>query len=312
MQTTVRTYSEWRSLAKNWSKSKDASFLGVYGNPGLSKTFTLRQVLGETVRIIRCHGTPLQLYRSLYELKDTQHPVLMDDVDSMFKDLKVLNIMKGAFDIPPTIQWNSSRMPKDDNGDELPVEYEFKANRIAVISNDPRIFDKHLRAVEDRGLVVHLEPDSKEVHNDVGEWWRKIKADNGVPAFDQDVYEYMATILDQIAIPTQRAYIQSARLKRTGIDWKKVIQDTFCLNPEQQVVRQLMVDNSLTSEERVAEFTRKTSRSRATYFRYQEEVTRSTGITLVAVDNHAREQRLRLTAEAEKAALSRLRKGKKT
>jgi hypothetical protein len=145
----------------------------------------------------------------------------------------------------------------------------------------------------------------------VGEWWRKLKADNGVPAFDAEVFDYLASILDQIAIPSQRAYIQSAKLKKSGIDWKKVIQDTFCLNPDQQVVRQLMVDNSLTSEERVAEFTRKTSRSRATYFRYQEEVTRSTGIVPVPLDNKAREQRLRVAAEAEKATRSMLRKPKK-
>jgi len=303
MQTTVRIYKEWRSLAHNWATSKDTTFLGVYGNPGLSKTFTLRQVLGEKARVIRCHGTPLQLYRALYDIKDTQHPALLDDVDSMLKELKVLNMLKGAFDTPPVIQWNSTRMPKNEDGIELPMEFEFKANRIAVISNDPKIFDKHLRAVEDRGLVVHLEPDSHEVHLDVGEWWMKIKTDNGVPAFDKEVYEYMSTILDQIAFPTQRAYIQSARLKRSGIDWRKVIQDTFCLHPDQQAVRQLMVDNSYSSEERVAEFARKTSRSRATYFRYQEEVTRSTGLVPVPVDYQARDNRLRLAAEAEKARL---------
>ena len=56
MQTTVRTCKEWQSLAQNWATSKDTTFLGVYGNPGLSKTFTLRQVLGEKARVIRCPG----------------------------------------------------------------------------------------------------------------------------------------------------------------------------------------------------------------------------------------------------------------
>jgi len=113
-----------RSLAQNWATSKDTTFLGVYGNPGLSKTFTLRQVLGEKARVIRCHGTPLQLYRALYELRETQHPVLLDDVDSLLKDLKALNILKGAFEVPALIRWNTSRMPKNE---ELPMEFEFKA-----------------------------------------------------------------------------------------------------------------------------------------------------------------------------------------
>jgi len=149
--------------------------------------------------------------------------------------------------------------------------------------------------------VVHLEPDSREVHRDVGVWWKRVDKDNGVPAFDSEVYEYMGGILDLIAIPTQRAYLQSAKLKRSGIDWRRVIQDTFCLNPEQQVVRQLMVDPALTAEERVSEFTRKTSRSRATYFRYQEEVTRSTGIAPIPLDHQARANRLKLVALEQKA-----------
>lgn len=62
------------------------------------------------------------------------------------------------------IRWRTSRMLKNEDGTELSMEFEFNAKRIAVISNDPRIFDKHLRAIEARGLVVHLEPD-------IGEWW---------------------------------------------------------------------------------------------------------------------------------------------
>ena len=221
MRTSIRIYADWRHEANCWARSPNWSFMGVFGNAGLSKTHTLKHVLGANVKLIRCHGTGFQLYKELWAASQDNAPLLLDDVDALLKEVSVLNMLKGLFDADSTVQWNSSTSRlKDERGQQIPREFSVRAAKIGVISNDERIFSRHLSAVEDRGLVVHLNPDAYEVHRDVGDWWSKVKEDtDACPAFDKEVYDYIGGILDEIATPSQRAYLQwsgSRRLAPTG------------------------------------------------------------------------------------------------
>lgn len=301
MRTSIRYYSDWRHEAKCWAESPKWSLLGVFGNPGLSKTFTLRGVLGRKVRLIRCHGTGFQLYKELWAASQDQAPILLDDVDALLKETSVLNMLKGLFDSDATVQWNSSTSRlKDDKGQQIPREFSVKAAKIGVISNDERIFSRHLSAVEDRGLVVHLNPDAHEVHKDVQSWWTDVREDTDTcPSFDEEVFAYIGGILDEIALPSQRAYLQSARLKRSGSRWERHIQDTFCLDEVGLFVRDLMSDPSYTAEDRAEKFTKKFSSSRPTYFRQQAKVEQRLGIKPVPCDYTRRDERIRAEAAAK-------------
>jgi len=297
MKTTIHEYSQWRQFAESWANGK-TRFLGVYGNPGLSKTYTITKVLGEKAYHIRCHGTPLQLYKALHDATVKKQSIVLDDIDSLLRNAVALNLLKGLFDTGGTVQWNSSTGKLEGVPKEFSVEPSCK---IAVISNDEVVFSKHLRAVEDRGLVCHMAMDAAEVHRDVGEWWPKITEDTKeCPAYDQEVFEYLGSILPIIRLPSQRAYANSATAKRDGFAWKQIVQDTYCLNPTQQFVRQLMLDSTLTAEERQAKFSARFQMSRATYYRLQGEITNLLHIKPAAYDAKKRKER-----EGQEKALSK-------
>ena len=301
MRATIRYYSDWRHEATCWANGPTWNFRGVFGNAGLSKTFTLRRVLGKNVKVIRCHGTDFQLYKELWAASQDQASILLDDVDALLKELTVLNMMKGLFDPDATVQWNSSTSRlKDERGQQIPREFSVLAPKIGVISNDERIFSRHLSAVEDRGLVIHLNPDAYEVHRDVGDWWSKVTQDtDSCPAFDPEVYEFIGGILDEIAMPSQRAYLQSARLKRAGSHWQRHIQDTFCLDELGLFIRDLITDPSYTAEDRAEKFIKKFSSSRATYFRRQAQVEQKLGLKPVSCDYGKRDERIKAEAAAK-------------
>src|SRR5271166_1705493 len=301
MKTTIRTYADWRHEARCWASSPKWSFLGVFGTAGLSKTYTLRQVLGEHVKLIRCHGTGFQLYKELWAASQDNAPLLLDDVDALLKEMSVLNMLKGLFDSDAVVQWNSSTSRlKDDKGDQIPREFSVQAAKIGVISNYERVFSRHLSAVEDRGLVVHLAPDAFEVHKNVQDWWTQVKEDtDSCPAFDPEVFEYIGGILNEIATPSQRAYLQSARLKKAGSHWKRHIQDTFCLDDLGLFIRDLLLDPSFTAEDRADRFIRKFSSSRPTYFRRQAQVEQRLGLKPVPCDYTKRDERIKSEAAAK-------------
>ena len=301
MRTTIRYYSDWRHEATCWSSSPKWSLLGVFGNPGLSKTYTLRRVLGKRAKLIRCHGTGFQLYKELWAASQEDAPILLDDVDALLKEISVLNMLKGLFDSDAVVQWNSSTSRlKDEKGEQIPREFSVRAAKIGVISNDERIFSRHLSAVEDRGLVVHLNPDAFEVHKDVQDWWTQVNEDTeSCPAFDREVFEFIGGILDEIAMPSQRAYLQSARLKKSGSRWQRHIQDTFCLDEIGLIIRDLMCDPSYTAEDRAERFIKKFSSSRPTYFRHQAKVEQRLGIKPVPCDYTKRDERIKAEAAAK-------------
>jgi hypothetical protein len=301
VRTTIRTYGDWRHEAKCWAASPKWSLLGVFGNPGLSKTHTLRLVLGSKAKLIRCHGTGFQLYKELWAASQEDAPILLDDVDALLKETSVLNMLKGLFDSDAVVQWNSSTSRlKDERGEQIPREFSVRAAKIGVISNDERIFSRHLSAVEDRGLVVHLNPDAYEVHKDVEDWWTQVAEDTeSCPAFDREVFDFIGGILDEIAMPSQRAYLQSARLKRSGSRWQRHIQDTFCLDEVGLFIRDLMCDSSYTAEDRAEKFIKKFSSSRPTYFRHQAKVEQRLGLKPVPCDYTKRDERIKAEAAAK-------------
>ena len=69
-----------------------------------------------------------------------------------------------------------------------------------------------MNAIADRGLFLHFVPTVHEVHEEVGRI--------GFLS-DPEVYEFIATHLKVIGVPSMRYYVKAHDMRRAGIaDWK--------------------------------------------------------------------------------------------
>ena len=115
--------------------------LVVTGGAGMGKTHLVKQTLEslglqESYDFVHFKGrcTAAGLYITLYENSDKI--VVLDDCDSVFRDMDAVNILKGALDSYDSrkISYITSKTFKDEFGMEVPRHFEF-TGKIIFISN---------------------------------------------------------------------------------------------------------------------------------------------------------------------------------
>ena len=127
----------------------------------------------------------------------------------------MLNMLKGLFDSDAVVQWNSSTSRlKDEKGEQIPREFSVRAAKIGVISNDENLQPPPVGGRRS-GLgrpppILTLSRFTRTLQD----WWTKVtKTLNLVRPSTRKFMSYIGGILDEIAMPSQRAYLQSATLK---------------------------------------------------------------------------------------------------
>jgi len=277
MQQTITTYEEWKDVTRAFAASRFEVLIAC-GSAGLSKSFTMRSVLGENAHWITgnasafeffCNGWPYSVEAQMQTGVVAPGRLVIDDCDQLLSERAGLNLLK-AFtqtDEEKLIGWNTASAQLKSRG--IPKQYHF-SGQVAVISNDFHGLNKHLKAVIDRGLLILCKFSAQEVHRNVGSWWPSIKS--GKNAFDRVVYEFLGNHLHLIAEPSMRFYIVGAQARRAGLDWRDILFQTFGLTEQHTVVHRIMNDPRLDGEERVGEFKRATGMSRATFFRFQDQL----------------------------------------
>jgi hypothetical protein len=278
MQKTISTYDEWQDVARAFSQGKFEVLIAC-GSAGLSKSFMMRSILDKETHWITGNASPFQLFcdgwqysvENQFQSGVALSPgrLVIDDCDQLLAERAGLNLLK-AFtqtDDDKLIGWNTASKELKHLG--IPRQYHF-SGQVCIISNDYHAMNKHLKAVIDRGLLVLCKFTAQEVHRNVGSWWPAQKS--GKNAFDREVYTFLGTHLHLIAEPSMRYYLVGAQAKRAGLDWQGILFETFGLSEQHAVVHEIMSDPRLNGEHRIAEFTRATGMSRATYFRLQGEL----------------------------------------
>jgi hypothetical protein len=125
----------------------------VNGPPGVGKTYSVESYLNQYAKgkykVVKGHMTPLSLYGNLYFHREENSVLVLDDIDSVFKKIEGVNLLKAAIDTSPVrkISWESSTPLK---GVGIPSSFEFKGS-VILISNIG--FDGHTRG----GLSAHLD-----------------------------------------------------------------------------------------------------------------------------------------------------------
>lgn len=254
MQQTITTYAELERYCRAFADGHFEVFILV-GDPGLEKSTLLGKSLeGKDARWIEGTLSAFQLYCETWEYKD--HIFAIDDVDDLYGDRNAVRLLKCLCQTEPIkrLGWHTNAAKLDKEG--IPREFGTRSP-VAIIANEWKALNKNVGALQDRGILIHFRPTAREVHDRVGAWFT-----------DHEIYGFIGNILHLIAEPSMRHYVNCQRLKAAGLDWREALYESLGITGEVLVVVRLLDDPSFeTADSRVAEFVKRTGRSRATYFR---------------------------------------------
>jgi len=142
----------------------------VIGPAGVGKTHSVESYLNQYAKgrykIVKGHMTPLSLYGNLFFHRDPNNILVLDDIDSVFKRIEGVNLLKAAMDTGKVrrINWESSNALK---GVGIPNSFEFKGN-VILISNvgfsaaKQSSIHAHLDALKDRSFNIVVADSTKE------------------------------------------------------------------------------------------------------------------------------------------------------
>ena len=142
----------------------------VNGPPGVGKTHSVENYLNKYAqgkyKVVKGHMTPLSLYGNLYFHREVNSVLVLDDIDSVFKKIEGVNLLKAAIDTSPVrkISWESTTPLK---GIGIPSSFEFKGSVILVSNigfdgHSKGNLSAHLDALKDRSYKIIVADSSKE------------------------------------------------------------------------------------------------------------------------------------------------------
>jgi hypothetical protein len=115
----------------------------VSGPAGIGKTYTIEGLLESSQDDEKIQYTAVRgfmkatgLYKLLWENRDENQVILLDDCDSAFQDEVSLNLLKAALDSSKKrmLAWRSEKSFESEAGEEIPNSFEYKGS-IVFITN---------------------------------------------------------------------------------------------------------------------------------------------------------------------------------
>lgn len=113
----------------------------VSGPAGIGKTYSIEGLLQSAAEAneikysaIRGFVKATGLYKLLWENREENNVILLDDADSAFSDEVALNLLKAALDSSKKreISWRSEKRFEDECGENIPNSFEFKGSIIFI------------------------------------------------------------------------------------------------------------------------------------------------------------------------------------
>ena len=132
----------------------------VSGPAGIGKTYSIESILDaaqaqEKIAYKHVNGfaKATGLFKLLYQFRNENDVLVLDDIDSIFSDENALNILKGALDSKKRriITWGSEKVFVDDEGTVIPNEFEYKGSVIFITNLN---FEKII--AKDRANAAHF------------------------------------------------------------------------------------------------------------------------------------------------------------
>jgi hypothetical protein len=164
-----RRYASVESYIKELSNGQLHNLI-INGPAGVGKTHAVETFLNQYAKgrykVVKGHMTPLSLYGNLFFHRDPNSILVLDDIDSVFKKIEGVNLLKAAMDTSSVrrINWESSNALK---GVGIPDSFEFKG-KVILISNigfsvsRKNSISAHLDALKDRSFNIVVADNTKE------------------------------------------------------------------------------------------------------------------------------------------------------
>ncbi len=161
-------YAATETYIKQLCHGKLGSLI-VNGPPGLGKTYSVETYLSKYARskftVFAGHMSILALYGTLYHYRSKGDVVVLDDIDSVLKEVHGINILKAAMDTKAkrNISWESTTHLLSAMG--VPTSFNYEGS-VIMISNIKERAEKriasHLQALKDRAFSITVSDSSKE------------------------------------------------------------------------------------------------------------------------------------------------------
>lgn len=164
-----RRYASVETYIKELANGRIHNLI-INGPAGVGKTHAVETFLGQYApgrfKVVKGHMTPLSLYGNLFFHRDPNNILVLDDIDSVFKKIEGVNLLKAAMDTGSVrrITWESSNALK---GVGIPDSFEFKG-KVILISNigfsvvRKNSISAHLDALKDRSYNIVVADNTKE------------------------------------------------------------------------------------------------------------------------------------------------------
>lgn len=247
----LTTYESLRHLAGAVADGL-IPFLILVGNPGLGKTRTFRDTLGEKAHILHGRVSPIHLHIEAYRHRG--QILGIDDVHGLLDNPAGVDYLKDFFQTEPirAVSWLTATKVLEEAG--VPREYTLSRPGFLITNNLPRLEEK-LPALADRAQLTVFDPPPLEIHQAAVPWCKH-----------QEVFDYIGDHLHLIRGLTLRTYDEMAGWKTIGYDWRSLLVDGKRAQAG-HLVAQLKADPGFrTEEDRVRRFIELGAGKRTTYF----------------------------------------------
>src|SRR5882724_7271832 len=234
------------------------NLLMIFGPPGVGKSRSVRQALGNQVCWIGGQATPFGIYLKAYEHR--REPIVLDDVDGLYADRLGVRLLKalGQTERTKTLSWQSAAPTLERQG--IPRQFT-TTSRVVLIGNDWKTLNHDVAALEDRGHLLLFEPTPLEVHRQAARWF-----------WDQEIFDFIANHLHLMMQHSLRTYCHASELKQAGLDWRQGVLSR-CLTGVALAVAKLKANPAFGSEDdRVRAFVQSGAGCRASYFRHAQKL----------------------------------------
>ena len=197
--------------------------LVITGGAGLGKTYLVKKTLTdmgleEAKQFVHFKGraTAAGLFVTLYENSDKI--IVLDDCDSVFKDMDAVNMLKAALDSYDTrkLSYISTKPLKDAYGDPVPRHFEF-TGKIIFISNISQ--SKLDEAIKSRSFVSDISMNTKQMFQRIDDLKNDIekKIPNEVKDKALEIMKALEKKYDGVEI-NLRSFIKACRICAMGFD----------------------------------------------------------------------------------------------
>ena len=197
--------------------------LVITGGAGLGKTYLVKKTLTdmgleEAKQFVHFKGraTAAGLFVTLYENSDKI--IVLDDCDSVFKDMDAVNMLKAALDSYDTrkLSYISTKPLKDAYGDPVPRHFEF-TGKIIFISNISQ--SKLDEAIKSRSFVSDISMNTKQMFQRIDDLKDQIetKIPNEVKDKALEIMKSLEKKYDGVEI-NLRSFIKACRICAMGFD----------------------------------------------------------------------------------------------